>query len=148
MLRGAYHFFRPKVDAAAQAKLFLAQLDDPGELPPVLDVEVINGVPLAQVAVGVNTWLDAVAPVLGRPLIYTSPSFWNALPASAELARKAELWVAHWEARAPPAVRGWPEWTFWQFTNKATISGILVPLRWTRIASTGHSPSSVPTAPR
>jgi len=124
VLRGAYHFFRPKVDAAAQARLFLAQLDDPGELPPVLDVEVINGVPLAQIATGVNTWVDTVAPMLGRPLIYTSPSFWNALPASAELASKADLWVANWEARAPAAVKGWLEWTFWQFTNKATISGI------------------------
>ena len=29
LLRGAYHFFRPKQDAAAQARLFLAQPSDP-----------------------------------------------------------------------------------------------------------------------
>jgi len=124
VLRGAYHFFRPKVDAVAQARAFLAQLDDRGELPPVLDAEVVDGVAPAQVVAGVDAWVDVVASALGRPLIYTSPSFWNALPATTELARKADLWVAHWGARVPAAVNGWGKWTFWQFTNKATISGI------------------------
>ena len=82
LLRGAYHFFRPKQDAAAQARFFLAQLRDPGELPPVLDVEVVNGVPLTQIAAGVDTWLSIVTASVGRPIVYTSPSFWNALPGS------------------------------------------------------------------
>ncbi|MEO7038036.1 MAG: GH25 family lysozyme [Polyangiaceae bacterium] len=124
LLRGAYHFFRPKQDAVAQARFFLAQLGDPGELPPVLDVEVGDGVAPAQIVAGVGAWLDVVASGLGRPLIYTSPSFWNALPEPAELASKADLWVAHWGAREPASVNGWQRWTFWQFTNKATVSGI------------------------
>jgi lysozyme len=124
LLRGAYHFFRPKQDAAAQARFFLAQLGDAGELPPVLDVEVVNGVPLAQVTASVGVWLDIVTAQLGRPIVYTSPSFWNALPGGAEIAPKADLWVANWGARAPVAVHGWSTWTFWQFTNKATVLGI------------------------
>ena len=124
LLRGAYHFFRPKLDAVAQANFFLAQLADPGELPPVLDVEVTDGVAPAQLVAGVCAWLDVVAARLGRPLIYTSPSFWNALPGAADLASKADLWVAHWGAAAPASVNGWQQWTFWQFTNKATVSGI------------------------
>lgn len=123
LLRGAYHFFRPKQDAAAQARFFLAQLEDPGELPPVLDVEVADGVAPAQVVAGVRAWLDVVAGSLGRPIIYTSPSFWNALPGAAEVAGKADLWVAHWGAHVPASVDGWERWTFWQFTNKASISG-------------------------
>ncbi|HKO51990.1 MAG TPA: GH25 family lysozyme [Polyangiaceae bacterium] len=124
LLRGAYHFFRPKQDAVAQAKFFLAQLSDPGELPPVLDVEVINGVAPAQIVDGVDAWIDVVAGALGRPIIYTSPSFWNALPTTADLAGKADLWVAHWGARTPAGVNGWQRWTFWQFTNKASVAGI------------------------
>lgn len=124
LLRGAYHFFRPKVDAAAQARFFLAQLEDPGELPPVLDVEVADGVAPAQVVAGVHAWLDVVAGSLGRPIIYTSPSFWNALPGAADVAARADLWVAHWGAHVPASVNGWQRWTFWQFTNKATVSGI------------------------
>jgi len=124
LLRGAYHFFRPKQDAAAQARFFLARLSDPGELPPVLDVEVVNGVPLAQIAASVGAWLDIVTASVGRPIVYTSPSFWNALPDVSTIASKADLWVANWGARSPAAVHGWSKWTFWQFTNKATISGI------------------------
>jgi lysozyme len=124
LLRGAYHFFRPKQDAAAQAGFFLAQLSDPGELPPVLDVEVVNGVALTQVAQSIGIWLDTVAASLGRPIVYTSPSFWNSLPGASEIASKADLWVANWGARVPAGVHGWSKWTFWQFTNKATISGI------------------------
>jgi GH25 family lysozyme M1 (1,4-beta-N-acetylmuramidase) len=124
LLRGAYHFFRPKQDAAAQARFFLAQLEDPGELPPVLDVEVTDGVAPAQVVVGVRAWLEIVACSLGRPIIYTSPSFWNVLPGAAEVTGKADLWVAHWGAHVPASVNGWQRWTFWQFRNKASISGI------------------------
>jgi len=37
---------------------------------------------------------------------------------------KADLWVAHWGAHVPASVNGWQRWTFWQFTNKASVSGI------------------------
>ena len=118
VLRGAYHFFRPKLDAVAQANFFLDQLKDPGELPPALDVEVTDGVAPAHLVAGISAWLDVVTARLGRPLIYTSPSFWNALPGAADLACKADLWVAHWGAPVPASVDGWQKWTFWQFTNR------------------------------
>jgi len=124
VLRGAYHFFRPRQDALAQAKFFLGQLADPGELPPVLDVEVSDGVAPAQIATGVSAWLNFVAASVGRAIVYTCPSFWNALPTAPEVANTADLWVANWGARVPATVHGWPKWTFWQHTNKATISGI------------------------
>jgi len=123
ILRGAYHFFRPQQDARAQARHFLAQLGDRGELPPVLDVEVADGVAPAKIIEGVNAWLDLVA-VGVRPLIYTSPGFWNSLPGTSEIAKRADLWVAHWGARAPAPVNGWSSWTFWQFTSKGTVAGI------------------------
>lgn len=125
LLRGAYHFFRPRLDAMAQANFFLAQLgDDPGELPPVLDVEAADRVTASEVVAGVRVWIDAVARALGRAVIYTSPSFWHALPAAPDLASNADLWVADWAAHEPTSFDGWPRWTFWQFTNKASISGI------------------------
>ena len=44
--RGAYHFFRPITDALQQAQHFLRQLgDDHGELPPVLDFELLGPLP-------------------------------------------------------------------------------------------------------
>ena len=124
LLRGAYHFFRPRQDAITQARLFLAQLNDPGELPPTLDVEVNDGVPGADIVAGASAWVEYVTPRLNRPLIYTSPSFWNALPGAEPLTLKADLWVAHWGASEPAEVKGWLRWMFWQRTNQASVPGI------------------------
>lgn len=121
VLRGAYHFFRPKLDAAEQARFFLVQLSDPGELPPVIDVEVADGVPPSQIADGVGIWVDMVSKALGRPIVYTSPGFWGTIP---PIALNADLWVANWGVTAPGACHGFPDWKFWQFTNTATLSGI------------------------
>ena len=123
LLRGAYHYFRPQVDARAQAQHFLAQLGDRGELPPVLDAEAADGAVPAKIIAGIHTWLDVVGATF-KPLIYTSPSFWNALPGTAEIETKADLWVAQWGDRAPTEVNGWSNWKFWQFTNKAHVLGI------------------------
>jgi lysozyme len=60
VLRGAYHFFRPKLDAAAQARHFLAQLRDPGELPPAVDVEVADGVAGAALVQGVVAFVASI----------------------------------------------------------------------------------------
>jgi lysozyme len=123
VLRGAYHFFRPQLDAASQAQLFLAQLQDRGELPPVLDVELANDVAPAQIINGVKAWLELVSASLGRPLLYTMPGFWDTLPHDPWFAANADLWVAHWGVQTPALVNGFSSWRFWQFTNKASLSG-------------------------
>jgi lysozyme len=123
VLRGAYHFFRPQLDAALQAQVFLAQLQDRGELPPVLDVELANGVAPAQIISGVKAWLELVSASLGRPLIYTMPGFWDTLPYDPWFAANADLWVAHWGVQTPTLVNGFASWRFWQFTNKASFNG-------------------------
>jgi lysozyme len=45
--RGAYQFFRPNLDAFAQAELLLERMGplEDGDLPPVIDVEVTGGLP-------------------------------------------------------------------------------------------------------
>jgi lysozyme len=123
VLRGAYHFFRPQLAAALQAQLFLAQLQDRGELPPVLDVELANGVAQPQIVSGVKAWLEPVSASLGRPLLYTMPGFWDTLPHDPWFAANADLWVAHWGVQTPTLVSGFSSWRFWQFTNKAPFNG-------------------------
>src|SRR5438132_949047 len=46
VIRGAYQFFRPAQSATAQANLLLDTMGalEPGDLPPTLDVEVMDGV--------------------------------------------------------------------------------------------------------
>lgn len=125
ILRGAYHFFRPEVDPVAQAQHFLAQLaGDKGELPPVLDVEVVDNTPLPKIAAAVSTWVEYVNANYGRPLIYTMPGFWDLLPAIPSINAAADVWVAHWGVSAPSVPTDWSNWTFWQYTNKASVAGI------------------------
>ncbi len=124
VLRGAYHFFRPQQDGASQARYFLRQLTDHGELPPMLDVEVADGVSPVALVTGIDAWLGVVTASLARPIIYTSPAFWKSLPSIASIASKADLCLAAWNVPAPGAVSGWSNWTFWQYTNKGSVAGI------------------------
>lgn len=129
IVRGPYQFFRPGEDPIAQADLLIATLQKqgglhPGDLPPVLDIEVTDGVPLATVRARMHRWLDRVeAAFARRPLIYTSPGFWDGLGADAAFA-KYPLWVAHWDTPCPGVPGAWSAWTFWQTTDRAEIPGI------------------------
>src|SRR5690606_6078811 len=43
VIRGAYHYFKPHINAGVQARLFLNTVKlEPGDLPPVVDVEEIG----------------------------------------------------------------------------------------------------------
>jgi GH25 family lysozyme M1 (1,4-beta-N-acetylmuramidase) len=102
ILRGAYHFLDPDVDATAQARHFLDTVKlEPGDLPPVLDLEDVpdfsNVTPAPQKGKGAKTvqqglkmkiftntqiinsaatWLAYVEQATGRrPILYSSPAF-------------------------------------------------------------------------
>lgn len=94
LLSGAYHFFLPTTDPAAQAQALVSQIGAlaPGDLPPVVDIEwtkimrgrqvvrkeLWNLVPAAQRVVIIGEFLDAVEQRLGvKPIIYTAVSFWQ-----------------------------------------------------------------------
>jgi lysozyme len=124
VLRGAYHYFRPRLDSALQAQHFISSLRDPGELPPVLDLETSDSMSPSRVVAGAHAWLDQVQARFGRAIIYTSPAFWHSTPQLVELASTADLWLGQWTSQRPPPLTGWLDWTFWQHTNKASVSGL------------------------
>jgi lysozyme len=127
VLRGAYHFFRPQLDPAAQANFFLEKIGgETGELPPVLDVEVLTAASPAQVVAGARRWLEILEAKLGRkPILYTGSAFWrNTLKNSSEFAQ-FPLWIAHYTSGPNPLVpSAWPTWTFWQFSQQGKVAGI------------------------
>ncbi|MEO1370656.1 MAG: GH25 family lysozyme, partial [Acidobacteriota bacterium] len=129
LLRGAYHFYEPPDDPLEQARFFLDTVGPlgPGDLPPVLDVEVRRGVDADAVLAGVRAWLQAVEAATGRrAMVYTGVNFWNALDSkSADRAAIADraLWVASYR-QEPALPDDWAEWTFWQYTERATVPGI------------------------
>jgi lysozyme len=125
LVRGAYHFFHPSQDPAAQAQHFLQTVQlSPGDLPPVIDVESADGVSNSVIQSGVKTWLDAVAAQTGvKPMIYASPGFWN--QHLNDQFGGYPLWVAQYGVNAPRLPKGWTNWTFWQYSQTGRMNGVL-----------------------
>ncbi|MGN6109380.1 MAG: glycoside hydrolase family 25 protein [Kofleriaceae bacterium] len=125
VLRGAYQYFRPDESAIAQADLLIdALLRDPGELPPVIDVETAGNKTAAQIAERVQAWIDRVRARLGvEPMVYTGPDFWTRKVAGADF-RAQPLWLAHYTAGCPTIPAPWTAWTFWQFSERGEVPGI------------------------
>jgi lysozyme len=128
VLRGAYHFFRPQLDAEAQARFFLGKLKGgPGELPPVLDVEALTtGTTPDQLLAGARTWLEVVKKSLGcQPILYTGSAFWRKTLKNSSKFADYRLWIAHYTSKPNPALpAAWPKWTFWQFSQVGKVAGI------------------------
>ena len=128
LLRGAYHFARPSVGSAvAQADHFVTTvggLNSPGDLPPVLDLEVNGGLTPAQLAVWTGQWLTEVQARSGRtPIIYTSPNFWATSMKNSTAFLAYPLWVARYAST--PSSLVWPRWTFWQYTETGKLPGVV-----------------------
>ena len=128
IIRGAYHFFRPGSDARAQAENFLkiVHAPGPGDLPPVLDVEVNDNKGSSEIIAGVQAWMDTVAQRLQcNPIIYTSASFWNANVHGSTQFAAHPLWVAHYTSNPQPNLPdGFPGYAIWQFTEQGITSGV------------------------
>lgn len=124
LLRGAYHFFHPSQDPAAQAQHFLQAVSlSPGDLPPVLDVEASDGANNDVITAGVKTWLDTVASATGvTPMVYASPAFWND-HLTGDFS-SYPLWVAQYGVSAPKLPRGWTDWNFWQYSQSGKVDGV------------------------
>ena len=130
VIRGAYHYLQPEIDATAQADFFLATAGAPaaGDLPLALDLEVTDNLTGAQVAAAAQTFLARVQAKTGRvPVVYTSARFWMTLgtpgPAPAPFAPYA-LWDAQWTTACPNMPAPWATWTFWQYASTGTVPGV------------------------
>ena len=80
LARGPYHFCRQNTAPQKQVDVFLKALgDDPGELPPVLDIEDTTATDPAGYLKTSRFWLEQVEKKLNRrPIIYTAAWYWNA----------------------------------------------------------------------
>ncbi len=129
VIRGTYQFFRAGEDPIAQADLMIKQINahgglHAGDLPPMLDVEVQDGVSDATLRSRALTWLKHVETAFGRtPMIYTAPGFWDGLGADATFA-KYTLVVANWGVSCPTMPDSWTHWKFWQDADNGSVPGI------------------------
>jgi len=138
LLRGAYHFFHPNMDAKKQAKNFIdyvRERNDDGELPHVLDLEAHDNQLKDKIISRVKTWLDEVEKAFGRkPIIYSGQYFLQDHFSEAgggppAWAKEYPLWLAQFpntfvEGSKPFLPRGWFNWTFWQYSEKGRVNGV------------------------
>ncbi|HET9346393.1 MAG TPA: GH25 family lysozyme [Candidatus Limnocylindrales bacterium] len=144
---GSYHFANPDSapnDAANEASWFLQKATiASGDLIPVLDLEVSNGLSAGALTTWAQTWLQEVTAATGvRPIIYTTPTFWSNSMANTEwFARNGYpvLWIAHWTSASQPTVPAgnWAAsgWTFWQHSSTGSVPGISGPVDLDRFNS-------------
>ncbi len=134
LIRGFYQYFRASAGGAAQAQLAVERLAEAGgfdshDLPPVLDIETLDGRTAAQVAAEATIWVAAMREATGKePIIYTGAYFWddNGLPDSLN---SQPLWTANYTTNPCPWTSdSWDRWTLWQYSDSGTASGIAGPV--------------------
>lgn len=120
--RGAYHFFLPSEDGKVQAENFISSVKlETGDLPPVLDIEWLNGTTAAQLRKELKEWITTVEAHYGvKPIIYTNVDFYiHHLGSEFD---SYPLWVAHYYQLQQPRISR--DWIFWQHSDQGQVNGI------------------------
>ncbi|MEL1240174.1 glycoside hydrolase family 25 protein [Flavobacterium flavipallidum] len=122
LIRGAYHYYRPNENSLEQAELFIKTVRlEKGDLPPVLDIEKLpENQSMERLKVGLKRWLVMVeAHYKVKPIIYTSERYYD------DFLKKEFsdylFWIANYNFYREKIEE---DWLFWQFTEKASVSGI------------------------
>jgi GH25 family lysozyme M1 (1,4-beta-N-acetylmuramidase) len=76
-----------------------------------------------------RTWVKAfstadVKQTGAAPIIYTNPSWWASCVGATTSFSADPLWIANYGVSKPAVPSGWNSYTFWQYSNSATVSGI------------------------
>ena len=122
MIRGAYHFFIASKDGRLQAENFIKQVDlGKNDLPPVVDIEQINGTSITVLKKELKECLDVLeAHFKVKPVIYTNVDFYT--KRLGEEFDEYPLWAAHYFQYNEPRISR--NWTFWQHSEEGRVNGI------------------------
>jgi lysozyme len=126
---GAYDYFEPNESGVDQANYFLSVYQPrPGDLPPVLDVEVTDDQTASTIITGISDWVSTIVSATGLvPMIYTYPAFWPADVDNTSLFTADPLWDTDVTATTAPTVPSpWVSsgWTLWQYSFDGTVTGV------------------------
>jgi len=123
MIRGAYHYYRPNENSLEQAALFIKTVKlQKGDLPPVLDIEKLpKNQSVANLKIGLRRWLMAIEAHYGvKPIIYSGERYYDDF--LKEEFSDYLFWIANYNFYREKIDT---DWLFWQFTEKASIPGII-----------------------
>jgi len=124
--RGVYQFFRAGNDPIVDAQLLLDRMGplEPGDIPPVLDAETMDGQSASTVQANMRAWLEHVAAATGAtPIIYSGSGFWSGSLGSPDFT-EYPLWVANYTSLCPSMPTPWTRWDFWQNSSTGSVAGI------------------------
>gem|GEM_PF-2975095 len=130
---GAYHYAKPALPistAVDQARHFLAvagNVNTPGQLAPVLDLETTGGLNPTDLTAWAQAFLREVESQTGRtPILYTFRSFWTDKIANTQALAKYPLWFAIYNDNPDPGwlPGGWQKWLIWQYASSGSVPGI------------------------
>ena len=130
LIRTAYHFAHPSISASAQAAYFVATVRAAGgwnassTLPLMLDLEDADKLGPAAVWAWVQAFCADVKALTGKDvLMYTGYYFWRDSVGNPSDSLGTPLWVAAYIPK-PLIPSAWRNYTFWQYTDKASVPGI------------------------
>ncbi|MFT3839130.1 MAG: GH25 family lysozyme [Myxococcaceae bacterium] len=126
LIRGAYQFFEPGQDAAAQANMVVAKVGKlgAGDLPVMLDMEVTGGLSPSQITAKIHTWVNTIEAGTGKkPIVYTGAYFWDDYVKSSDFA-SLPLNVAWYGTNCPGTPNAWGMWTMHQYSSTGSVSGV------------------------
>lgn len=121
-IRGAYHYYRPNENSLEQAENFIKTVKlRKGDLPPVLDIEQLpEEQSIDSLKIGLKRWLKKVDEHYKvKPIIYTGERYYEDF--LKEEFKGYTFWIANYNFFVENIE---DDWTFWQFTEKATLKGI------------------------
>ena len=127
--RGGYHFLRWDISGLLQARIFCELLERRSRRAAACSrLRGAHQGRKISLKCLLAQFLEAVETILGKkPMIYTSPGFWNSYGKNKNTGRfdaswsYYPLWIAHYTgAAAPQEIEPWKSskvpWTFWQYT--------------------------------
>lgn len=124
---GAYHFARPGMDARAQAQHFANTINagPQNTLPPVLDLEVDEGLGAQQLSAWIRDFMDELEKLTGRtPILYTYKYFWIGTMGNTQEFNNYPLWLAAYQTTPPEPVGGWDRVDIWQRSGSGRVAGV------------------------
>lgn len=123
IIRGAYHFYRPKIDWRSQARNFIEHVEiEKGDMPPVIDIELIHSRSQEYLVSEIKKWLTVVERHYGvKPIVYTYENYYNRF--LLEDFRGYNLWIAKYSPSSPKLEDG-ARWEFWQYSESGALVGI------------------------
>lgn len=124
IIRGAYHFYYPSRDAGKQAENFIKQVKlEPGDLPPVVDIEHSNGKNKQQICDGLRTFMNILEKHYGTPpILYTNISFYYTY--LADEFKDNTVWISGYHGEERFREKFTETWHFWQYSESGSIDGI------------------------